>query len=113
MAFIPKFLMEMTQETRAGAGEGGAMWEMAAASVHHDVLLYSQERHERVSHCASADDSLVEPCERQRLRVGSTNFVLSGMPRMDGMEELSALCGRPCWRWKDSMTTQEKNIKER
>ena len=29
------------------------------------------------------------------------------------MEELSALCGRPCWRWKDSMTMQEKEMKER
>ena len=37
-----------------------AVCEMAAASLHNDVLLDSEERHERASHCASAyDDSLV------------------------------------------------------
>ena len=32
---------------------------------------------------------------------------------MNEMEELSAQCGRPYWRWKDSVITQEKEIKER
>ena len=31
---------------------------------------------------------------------------------MDEMEELRALRGRPCWRWKDSIVIQEKEIKE-
>ena len=41
-------------------GEGGAVWKMAAASLHDDVLLDSEERHERAPPCAYAyDDSLV------------------------------------------------------
>ena len=41
-------------------GEGGAVWEMAAASLDDDVLLDLEERHERASHCASTyDESLV------------------------------------------------------
>ena len=49
-------------------GEGGTVWEMAATSLHSDVLLDSEECHERASHCASIyEDSLVgKLCERQR-----------------------------------------------
>ena len=46
-----------------------------------------------------------KPCERQRLRSGNTNIVLNGIPLMDEMEELSALCGRLCLRWKDVWET--------
>ena len=31
-------------------GVGGAVWEMAAASVHGDLLLDSEECHDRASH---------------------------------------------------------------
>ena len=49
-------------------GKGGTVWEMAATSLHSDVLLDSEECHERASHCASIyEDSLVgKLCERQR-----------------------------------------------
>ena len=30
------------------------------------------------------------------------------MPLMGEVEELNVLCGRRCWRWKDSSTRQEK-----
>ena len=41
--FHPKVPLDLTQETRKGncrvPGEGGTEWEMAAASLHDDVLL--------------------------------------------------------------------------
>ena len=35
--------------------KGGADWKMAATSIHDDVLLDSEECHERETNCADAD----------------------------------------------------------
>ena len=88
---------------------------MAAASLHDDVLLDSEERHERAPPCAYAyDDSLVgSPAGTRGCGIAAQVSRLSGMPQVDVMEELSALCGGPCWQQKDSITTQGKKIKER
>ena len=91
-----------TNKRRGGGipGEGGTVWEMAATSLHNDVLFNPKKCNERASHCTNAcDDSLV----------GSP---ASAGPLMDAMEELNALYGRPCWRWKDSMTMHDKEIRE-
>ena len=54
-------------------------WEMAATSLHNDVLLNSEECHKRAANCAYAnDDPLVELCELHRLRNGNTNIGLNG-----------------------------------
>ena len=51
--------MDSTKETRGESrgilGEGGIVWEMAA-SVFNDVFHNSEERHERASHCAYANN---------------------------------------------------------
>ena len=42
------------------SGDGGAVWEMAAASLHNDDFLDAEERHERASHGANTyDDTLL------------------------------------------------------
>ena len=45
-----KVPLDVTKETRGEIVEflerGGAEWQMAATSVHNDVLLDSEERHE-------------------------------------------------------------------
>ena len=96
-------------------GEGGPVWEMAATSLHNDVLLSPEECPERASHCIGAYDySLVGSFAGARgCGMASNNIVLGGMPRMGAMEQLSALCGRLRRRWKDSMTMQEREIKQR
>ena len=67
------------------------MWEMAAASLHNDVFLDSEERHERASHCASVcDDTFVLSSASARGLEMATGIVWSGMPRMS-VEE--AHCG--------------------
>ena len=62
--FHPEVPLELTRETRGEVVEllekVEAVWEMAATSLHNDVLLDSEKRHVRASHRASAcDDSLV------------------------------------------------------
>ena len=48
-------------------GEGGTVWEMAATSLHNDVLLDFEECHEGAAHGAHVhDDSLVESLARAR-----------------------------------------------
>ena len=85
------------------------MRQMATASLHSDVFLDSEERHGRASRCAYAyDGSLV-----RRSTDGNDNVVLSAMQRTGVTEELNALCGRLCWRWKNSITMQQTAIKER
>ena len=47
--------------------EGSAVWAMAAASVHNDVFIESEERYDRASYCAHAyDGSLVRSFARSR-----------------------------------------------
>ena len=69
---------------------------MAATSLHNDVLLNPEERHERASHCAYANgDSFVGSAASGRgCEMANKHIVLSGVPRMVAMEELSALCGQ-------------------
>ena len=81
----------------------GAVREIAARSF---VLRNPEKCHERASHCAFAFDE--SSCERQRLRNGNRSIVLSGMPRTDVIQQLNALCGRPCWRWTDFVATHKK-----
>ena len=92
---VPADLNERDKRRSGGIlGEGGTVWEIAARRLHNDVLLDSEERHERAARRACAHDDSVggQPCERQRVRNGSTNFELSGMPRMGAIEEPNALC---------------------
>ena len=42
-----------------------------------------------------------------RSRNGNKSIELRGIPRMDAMEDLNAVCGRLCWRWKDAVPVQE------
>ena len=85
--------MDLTRETKRSVVEfleKVEQWEMAAANLHDHVFLDSKERHERAPHCVAVyDDSLV------RSFASARGIELSGMPRMDEMEELStlALCG--------------------
>ena len=47
--FHPKVPSDLTEETRVDRGvpgEGGAKWKVAAASLHNNVLLDSEECHE-------------------------------------------------------------------
>ena len=81
---------------------------MAATSLYNDVLLDTSER----------PIALMPTMTRwwvglraRRWPNGSTSIVLSGTPRMDETEELSALYGRP-WKWKDSTSRPEKKIRE-
>ena len=67
---------------------------------------------------------LAADCKKRRLRfclrcnVGRSDASARGLekatgtPWMDEMEERSALCGRLCWRWKDSITLKKQKIKE-
>ena len=85
------------------------MRKMATASLHSDVFLDSEDGHGRASRCAYAyDGSLVRSSTD-----GNNNNVLSAMQRTGVTEQLNALCGRLCWRWKDSITMQQTEIKER
>ena len=66
--FHPKVPLELTKRNkrRSGGffGESGAEWQMAAASMHDDVLLDSEECHEREADCAYAEvDTLVGSLE--------------------------------------------------
>ena len=43
---FPRFDKANERRNRGVLGEGGAEWKVAAASLHDDVLLDSEERHE-------------------------------------------------------------------
>ena len=68
--FHPKVFLDLTKETRRNCGilgEGGAAWQVAAASVHNDVLLDSEECYTSKADCAHANvDSLVGSSESAR-----------------------------------------------
>ena len=60
------------RRSRGVLGEGRAEWEMAAASLHDDVLLNSEEPHERDANGADADfDSLVGSLESTKRKVAA------------------------------------------
>ena len=77
--------------------KNGTVWEMAAASLHDDVVPDSKERHERTLHRASAHFDL--GC--QRYRNGSKSTGLGGTPLTSEEEELSARHGILSSIWKD------------
>ena len=118
--FHPKVSLGLTGETRrekSGGilGEGGTVREMATTSLRNDALLDSKEYREGAAHRA-LQLAMVRwweaPASARGGEIATDNIVLSGMPRMGAMEELSSLCGRLCCRWTDSTTRQEKKIKE-
>ena len=69
-------------------GEGRAVWERAAASLHQDVVSDSKERHERTPRCSSAQVAGAGGVEM----AGKASCWV-GMPLTGGMEGRSALCG--------------------
>ena len=88
--------------------ESGTVWEMAATSLHDDVFLWFQ----RLSRASGP--SLFGPprfaggtgCGRQKCRDDKRSTRLVGTPLMGETEELSALCGTLCSRWKGLITVR-------
>ena len=77
--------------------------EKPATSLHDDVCLVSEERHERVPHSGSAHlDSVVGVVACARcVEMATKASGWFGMPLTGGMGELRALCGSLCSTWKD------------
>ena len=58
VGFHTKSPLELTRNMRRSGGvigKGGAEWEMAGTSLHNNVLLDTEECHEREADCAYAD----------------------------------------------------------
>ena len=80
--FHPKVLVDLSQEMRRNGEvlrEGGAVWEMAATTLHDDFLVDSEELHEPKPQCTFSHlDSVVGVvacvCHRKK------GIVLGGMP---------------------------------